>query len=74
MFLVSTQGKRDDIISLAQHREHQHPIVVCWDCEGAIISEDNLDLHYASEHPPCTICGARMRTRDALLEVGQCLQ
>jgi len=48
--------------------------VVCWDCDGAIISEDSLELHCATEHPPCTICGARMRTSDALLEVCRSLR
>ncbi|KAL4080060.1 hypothetical protein V8B97DRAFT_1929762 [Scleroderma yunnanense] len=53
---------------LYRHTEHQHPVVVCWDCEGAIVSEDSLDVHYALEHPSCTVCGVRMRTPRALLE------
>ena len=47
---------------------------MCWDCDGAIISEDSLELHCATEHPLCTICGARMISSDALLEVCRSLR
>lgn len=57
-----------DESELYRHKEHEHPIVVCWECGGAVILQDNLDLHYASEHPTCSICGVRMKERDMLDE------
>ncbi|KAI6006984.1 hypothetical protein EDD15DRAFT_2537570 [Pisolithus albus] len=53
---------------LLRHTELDHPVVVCWECGGAVILQDNLELHYASEHPTCAICGVRMKERDLLDE------
>ncbi|KAI6021058.1 hypothetical protein EDC04DRAFT_387320 [Pisolithus marmoratus] len=57
-----------DESQLYRHTEHEHPVVVCWECGGAVILQDSLDLHYASEHPTCTICGVRMKERSMLDE------
>jgi hypothetical protein len=37
--------------------------VVCWDCDGAVVEQDSLELHYAvsPEHPSCTFCGVGKR-------------
>ncbi|KAI6131017.1 hypothetical protein EDD16DRAFT_1538284 [Pisolithus croceorrhizus] len=53
---------------LYRHTELEHPVVVCWECGGAVILQDSLELHYASEHPNCAICGVRMKERDLLDE------
>ncbi|KAI6032631.1 hypothetical protein F5J12DRAFT_178916 [Pisolithus orientalis] len=55
-----------DETELYRHTEVGHPVVVCWDCGGAVVSQESLDLHYASEHPSCTICGSVMESSDML--------
>lgn len=55
-----------DETELYRHTEVGHPVVVCWDCGGAVVSQESLDLHYASEHPSCTICGSVMERSDML--------
>ncbi|KIK18784.1 hypothetical protein PISMIDRAFT_175108, partial [Pisolithus microcarpus 441] len=57
-----------DESELYRHTELEHPVVVCWECDGAVILQDSLELHYASEHPTCAICGLRMKERDLLDE------
>ncbi|KAI6169683.1 hypothetical protein EDD17DRAFT_24351 [Pisolithus thermaeus] len=58
-----------DETELYRHMEVEHPVVVCWDCGGAVICQESLDLHYASEHPSCTLCGSIMGSPDMLPEV-----
>ncbi|KAF8553377.1 hypothetical protein OG21DRAFT_1260009 [Imleria badia] len=63
-----TCGKCDmsfaDNLALCAHVESDHPVVVCWDCDGTVVEKNSLELHYAdsSAHPSCTICGVGKRT------------
>ena len=46
-------------IESRQHVELDHPVVVCWDCDGIVVEKNSLELHYteSSAHPSCTFCG-----------------
>lgn len=42
-----------------QHVESDHPVVVCWDCDGVVVEKNSLEFHYTDSpaHPSCAICG-----------------
>lgn len=48
-----------------------HPVVVCWDCDGIVIEKDSLELHYAnsSAHLSCAFCGLGKRNLADMDEV-----
>ncbi|KAG6379708.1 hypothetical protein JVT61DRAFT_10237 [Boletus reticuloceps] len=53
-----------DHLALCAHVESDHPVVVCWDCDGIVVERNSLELHYAesSAHPTCAFCGVGKRT------------
>ncbi|KAF8838955.1 hypothetical protein BDN67DRAFT_970845, partial [Paxillus ammoniavirescens] len=59
-----------DDLALCNHVGSQHPVVVCWDCEGAVVEQDSLELHYtvSPEHPSCTFCRVGKRNPDQMEE------
>ncbi|KIJ61397.1 hypothetical protein HYDPIDRAFT_42622 [Hydnomerulius pinastri MD-312] len=59
-----------DDLDLCKHVELAHPVVVCWDCEGAVVDQGSLELHYADspEHPSCSFCGVGMRNSEDMAE------
>ncbi|KIK81504.1 hypothetical protein PAXRUDRAFT_832802 [Paxillus rubicundulus Ve08.2h10] len=59
-----------DELALCNHVASEHPVVVCWDCDGAVIEQDSLELHYAvsPDHPSCPFCRVGKRTRDDMDE------
>ncbi|KIJ05327.1 hypothetical protein PAXINDRAFT_21398 [Paxillus involutus ATCC 200175] len=59
-----------DDLALCDHVGSEHPIVVCWDCDGAVVEQDSLELHYAvsPEHPSCRFCGVGKRIPDDMEE------
>ncbi|KAH0834849.1 hypothetical protein J3R83DRAFT_10471 [Lanmaoa asiatica] len=52
-----------DNLALCAHLESDHPVVVCWDCNGIVVETASLELHYAdsSAHPSCAFCGLGKR-------------
>ncbi|KIJ07590.1 hypothetical protein PAXINDRAFT_102894 [Paxillus involutus ATCC 200175] len=59
-----------DDLALCNHVGLEHPVVVCWDCDGAVVEQDSLELPYAvsPEHPSCTFCGVGKRHSDGMEE------
>ncbi|KAF8837077.1 hypothetical protein BDN67DRAFT_1005123 [Paxillus ammoniavirescens] len=59
-----------DNLTLCNHIGSEHPVVVCWDCDGAVVEQDDLELHYtvSSEHPSCRFCGVGKRNPDDIEE------
>ncbi|KIK79195.1 hypothetical protein PAXRUDRAFT_290624 [Paxillus rubicundulus Ve08.2h10] len=59
-----------DDLALCNHVGLEHPVVVCWDCDGAVIEQDSLELHYAvfPKHPSCPFCRVGKRTPDDMEE------
>ncbi|KIJ14570.1 hypothetical protein PAXINDRAFT_100049 [Paxillus involutus ATCC 200175] len=59
-----------DDLALCNHVGSEHPVVVCWDCDGAVVEQDSLELHYAvsPEHPSCRFCGVGQRHSDGMEE------
>ena len=59
-------------LTIRQHVESDHPVVVCWDCDGIVIDKNSLELHYAdlaSAHPTCASCGVGTRNLADMVEV-----
>ncbi|KAF8434789.1 hypothetical protein L210DRAFT_3648903 [Boletus edulis BED1] len=52
-----------DHLAFCAHVESDHPVVVCWDCDGIVVETHSLELHYAesSAHPTCAYCGVGKR-------------
>ncbi|KIJ14586.1 hypothetical protein PAXINDRAFT_100062 [Paxillus involutus ATCC 200175] len=59
-----------DDLTLCNHVGSEHPVAVCWDCDGAVVEQDSLELHYAvsSKHPSCRLCGVGKRDTDDMEE------
>ncbi|KIJ05222.1 hypothetical protein PAXINDRAFT_103863 [Paxillus involutus ATCC 200175] len=59
-----------DELALCNHVGSEHPVVVCWDCDGAVVEQDSLELHYtvSPEHPSCTFCRVGKRNADQMEE------
>ncbi|KIJ63214.1 hypothetical protein HYDPIDRAFT_113824 [Hydnomerulius pinastri MD-312] len=52
------------------HVELDHRVVVCWDCDGSVVEQESLEIHYAvsPHHPSCGFCGVGMKNVDFMEE------